>query len=99
MGALARDVLLDLLRSRWDRRYQRPSDSIAVTLRVDAQIFAQDDLLEVASIEVAEDEAADIPGQSPPTHKVTEDPESMDSEALKEHLRKLNPEDFGRFTP
>ncbi len=74
----------------------RPSDSIAVALRVDARIFAQDDLLEIASIEVAEDEsAADI------TFGVPEpvEPESMGPEELKEHLRKLNPEDFGRFTP
>jgi len=27
------------------------------------------------------------------------DPDTMDPEELKEHLRKLNPEDFGRFTP
>ena len=36
----------------------RPSDSIAVALRVQAQIFAQDDLLEEATIEIADEEAA-----------------------------------------
>jgi bifunctional DNase/RNase len=75
----------------------RPSDSIAVALRVDARIFAQEGLLEVASIEIAEDEAA----LSSASEETTpgEAPDAMDPEALKEHLRKLNPEDFGRFTP
>lgn len=75
----------------------RPSDSIAVALRVDARIFAQDDLLETASIEVADEEAVvDLPFDV--QEKVIE-PESMGPDELKEHLRKLNPEDFGRFNP
>ena len=74
----------------------RPSDSIAVALRVEARIFAQDDLLEEATIEIAEDESA-----AELTFDVQEpvEPRSMDPEELKEHLRRLNPEDFGRFTP
>ena len=75
----------------------RPSDSIAVALRVDARIFAQDDLLEATSIEVADEEAAaDLPFH---VHEEVVEPESMGPDELKEHLRKLNPEDFGRFTP
>ena len=75
----------------------RPSDSIAVALRVDARIFAQEDLLEIASIEVSEDEsAADITFGIP---EAVEPEKAMGPEELKEHLRKLNPEDFGRFTP
>jgi bifunctional DNase/RNase len=35
----------------------RPSDSIAVALRTEARIFAQDDLLEEATIEIAEEES------------------------------------------
>jgi len=73
----------------------RPSDSIAVALRVDARIFAQDVLLEPATVEIAEDE----PAESGPTPARDLDPEVMGPEELKEHLRKLNPEDFGRFTP
>jgi len=74
----------------------RPSDSIAVALRVDARIYAQEALLDEASVEIAEEEAA--PGSSPGPQEpdVTE---VMGPEELKEHLRKLNPEDFGRFTP
>jgi bifunctional DNase/RNase len=72
----------------------RPSDSIAVALRVAARIFAQDDLLEQASIEIAEGEAAleELPAPQSLSNQ-------MDPDELKEYLRRLNPEDFGRFTP
>ena len=73
----------------------RPSDSIAVALRTDARIFAQDDLLERASIEIAEDETS---GESGQTRREAPS-EGMNPEELKEYLRRLNPEDFGRFTP
>ena len=74
----------------------RPSDSIAVALRVEARIFAQESLLEEATIEIAEEESAEgdfgQKSEAPST-------EGMGPEELKEHLRRLNPEDFGRFTP
>ncbi|HUF76159.1 MAG TPA: bifunctional nuclease family protein [Longimicrobiales bacterium] len=73
----------------------RPSDSIAVALRTEARIFAQDSLLEEATIEIAEEEESgsfEPKGEGPAT-------EGMGPEELKEHLRRLNPEDFGRFTP
>lgn len=70
----------------------RPSDSIAVALRADARIYADDELMEHRQIEIAAPEE----GSSPETE---EEPSEMDPEALKEHLRRLNPEDFGRFTP
>ena len=73
----------------------RPSDSIAMALRTEARIFAQDDLLERASIEIADEKEAD-PGSTP---KCEGPSETMDPEQLKEYLRRLNPEDFGRFTP
>jgi uncharacterized protein len=71
----------------------RPSDSIAVALRADAQIFAQDGLLESIGIEIAHEHITEFEG-APPLFD-----ETMDPEQLKEHLRQLNPEDFGRFTP
>jgi len=75
----------------------RPSDSIAVALRVDARIFANDDLLEIATIEIADDESA---GEAGPRRIEAMDREGeMGPEELKAHLRRLNPEDFGRFTP
>jgi hypothetical protein len=74
----------------------RPSDSIAIALRVAARIFAQESLLEEATIEISEEETTEgsfgPKGEAPST-------EGMGPEELKEHLRKLNPEDFGRFTP
>lgn len=75
----------------------RPSDSIAVALRVEARIFAQEDLLEEATIEIADDEsAAEL---SFGTQEIEAEQQSMGPEELKEYLRRLNPEDFGRFTP
>lgn len=73
----------------------RPSDSIAVALRVDARIYAHDSLLEPATVEISDEEPS-APGPTPAREV---DPEIMGPEELKEHLRKLNPEDFGRFTP
>lgn len=73
----------------------RPSDSIAVALRVSARIFAQDDLLEERALETTDEgpSASSQPkGQASPH-------EPMRPEELEEHLRKLDPEDFGRFTP
>ena len=80
----------------------RPSDSIAVALRVRARIFAQDELLERASIEVVEEESplGQGGGGVPPKEGLApEGSQGMKPEELKEYLRRLNPEDFGRFTP
>ena len=85
----------------------RPSDSIAVALRVDAPIFAHDELLEDATIEMADEEVApeelgggfEVESSSFETKATVEEAEGMGPEELKEHLRGLNPEDFGRFTP
>lgn len=71
----------------------RPSDSIAVALRVDARIFAQDELLQHSSIQIAEEETNFSPPEEEEPSKI------MGPEELKEHLRRLDPEDFGRFTP
>lgn len=80
----------------------RPSDSIAVALRVDARIFALDELLEEATIEIADEEVS--PGAAegetwPAKEERTHGAEGMDPEELNEYLKRLNPEDFGRFTP
>lgn len=75
----------------------RPSDSIAVALRSRAQIFAQDELLEEAAIEISEEESVE-PTQGPPPQD-SPTPPFMSPDELQEYLRKLNPEDFGRFTP
>ena len=72
----------------------RPSDSIAVALRLHADIFADELLLEHGVFEVPGEQSI---GESP---VLEEEPDTeMAAEELKEHLRKLAPEDFGRFTP
>ena len=80
----------------------RPSDSIALALRSEARIFANDALLERASIEIEEEESLDpetfeVEGESEVSPEG--EPAGMDPEELKEYLRKMNPEDFGRFSP
>lgn len=63
----------------------RPSDSIAVALRLKAPIFTSEDLLESTA-----GEGTDLTGESP---------QALDADALKNYLQNLDPEDFGKFTP
>ena len=71
----------DLLIGDGLRVSARPSDSIALALRLGAPIFASEELLDHTAEEVGEVEE-----------------EKYDPEDLKEYLRRMNPEDFGRFT-
>jgi bifunctional DNase/RNase len=71
----------------------RPSDSIAVALRTKARIFADDQLLEDVSVEISEEETVSL-SQAEGSAEAR-----ASTESLKDYLRKLNPEDFGRFTP
>lgn len=71
----------------------RPSDSIAVALRTKARIFADDQLLEDVSVEISEEETVSLSQAEGSTEA------RASTESLKDYLRKLNPEDFGRFTP
>ncbi len=71
----------------------RPSDSIALALRVDAQIFADDTLLDDQVIEVADGEGAGMP------HDADRETSAMAPDELQAYLRRLDPEDFGRFRP
>ena len=78
----------------------RPSDSIAIALRMSASIFTTEDLLEHTSIEVSEqsEEAGDfMTGEAEPTEG--KPPSSLSPDELREYLRRMNPEDFGRFNP
>ena len=70
----------------------RPSDSIAIALRADASIFAHEELLEVAE----DEKSAEFPLSG---EGLTSSSNVMGPEELEEHLRRLNPEDFGRFIP
>jgi bifunctional DNase/RNase len=77
----------------------RPSDSIAIALRTRAAIVVADDLLRSIDLELDESE---LP---PPPDLVEEVDFSRDEGSLSSpkdleaYLRKLDPEDFGRFTP
>lgn len=62
----------------------RPSDSIAVALRLKAPIFTSHELLDTPS---------NLTIETGPT------PSPPDAETLKDYLQKLDPEDFGKFMP
>jgi bifunctional DNase/RNase len=65
----------------------RPSDSIAVALRLKAPIFTSDELLENTTIDTSELTSTET------------GPQALDPDALKNYLQNLDPEDFGKFTP
>lgn len=76
----------------------RPSDSIAIALRLSAPIFAQDSLLTSFTVEEGEEGAAGAEtsfageGEAP-------EPRDLSAEQLKAYLEKMRPEDFGKFNP
>ncbi|PYO82961.1 MAG: hypothetical protein DMD65_07145 [Gemmatimonadetes bacterium] len=72
----------------------RPSDSIAVALRLKAPIFTSENLLGLTSVETGEggEAGAGGPGGLAPG-------QTLDPDALKTYLQNLDPEDFGKFTP
>jgi uncharacterized protein len=72
----------------------RPSDSIAVALRLAAPIFVQESLL-TAVAEAAEGE--DEEDETNPDVSVRPSAAQLDAEQLKAYLEKLRPEDFGKF--
>ncbi|MDT8436424.1 MAG: bifunctional nuclease family protein [Gemmatimonadota bacterium] len=91
----------------------RPSDSVALALRASAPIFAARSLLGRTSFEVTEPEEGTGPEAwaametpegpaGPSKSRPGAGPSSRgepDGEALREYLRGLDPEDFGRFVP
>jgi bifunctional DNase/RNase len=66
----------------------RPSDSIAIALRMSAPIYAPESLLSAVAEDDGEEFAPPPPAQS--TDELTAD-------QLKEYLENLRPEDFGKF--
>jgi uncharacterized protein len=75
----------------------RPSDSIALALRAGARVFVLDELLDSDVIEIAESGEASAELTFEDADEVR--PMDMGPEELKEHLKRLAPEDFGRFNP
>ena len=77
----------------------RPSDSIAIALRSQAQLFTTDDLLTATTISMApESDAGTVDLTGGPGSGEGPQP-GMNPEQLKEYLRNLDPEDLGRFNP
>jgi len=81
----------------------RPSDSIAVALRADVRILADESLLDLVDLEVegeGEGPHPTAPSAGPnPSDVEREVGEGMSAEDLESYLRGLDPEDFGRFSP
>lgn len=82
----------------------RPSDSVALALRASAPIFVSDELLDTVPIEIQQ-EPDDLPSWASTGEDVIpkRDPGptggTADPEGLREYLKGLDPEDFGRFKP
>lgn len=81
----------------------RPSDSIAIALRLRATIFTTDELLENTAIEIAESTdltETEAGGEGEGSEAAEQESQGgLRAEALQEYLRRLHPEDFGRFSP
>jgi bifunctional DNase/RNase len=69
----------------------RPSDSVAIALRLNAPIFVAESLLSTPD-DGDEDDA-------PPSGPLDRAPQAPDVEQLKAYLERLRPEDFGKFRP
>jgi bifunctional DNase/RNase len=83
----------------------RPSDSIAIALRLGAPIHAAEELLVDPGdeTETGDDEDDETPDFSAPEESSEAIPEMSDAELtaeqLKRYLETLLPEDFGKFNP
>jgi uncharacterized protein len=71
----------------------RPSDSIAIALRLEARLFTSDDLLTATAIQIESAHESDLQSSD------ESEPSNMSAEELQAYLKKLNPEDLGRFNP
>jgi bifunctional DNase/RNase len=79
----------------------RPSDSIAIALRMSAAIYTSDELLQNTSLEVTEssDDPEDMVTEKWQLSQEQTPPGGLTPELLREYLRRMDPEDFGRFNP
>ena len=82
----------------------RPSDSIAIALRLDAPILAAEELLADPADETGADSdenaTPDLGGSGESSDADTERNDAeLTAEQLKRYLETLRPEDFGKFNP
>ena len=79
----------------------RPSDSIAIALRLAAPIYAADELM-VEPADEEEEDSGDVPGIGEGAEESSgtdADPSELSADQLKAYLENLRPEDFGKFNP
>lgn len=79
----------------------RPSDSIAIALRLAAPIYAADELM-VEPAEEEDDDGGETPGvgeNAEESETPETDPSELSADQLKAYLENLRPEDFGKFNP
>jgi hypothetical protein len=81
----------DLVFSNGAEVSARPSDSIALALRLKAPILTSETLLELTSVDTSDGTIQPGSGQTGGT--------PLDADTLKSYLQNLDPEDFGKFTP
>ena len=76
----------------------RPSDSIAIALRLSAPIYVADELLVEPD---DEEETDDVTGSGEEAESSTSDESGseLSADQLKSYLENLRPEDFGKFNP
>ena len=74
----------------------RPSDSIAIALRLSAPIYAQESLLTAVAVDDSEEASSEEPSFSSGGAEQS-DQLDLSAEQLKEYLEKMRPEDFGKF--
>lgn len=80
----------------------RPSDSIALALRAEAPIYADDRLLEDAPFGIDADDlepSAAEDAEDAPERGSGRDEAGRAEKGLSDYLKGLDPEDFGRFEP
>lgn len=77
----------------------RPSDSIAIALRLAAPIFADDSLLTAMEDGEEDDDATSEADRAAEESLRRAGEAAMDAEQLQEYLENLRPEDFGKFMP
>jgi uncharacterized protein len=70
----------------------RPSDAIAIALRLDAPMFASESLLVLPEDDENEEES-----KTSFATPASSDASELSAEQLKEYLEHLRPEDFGKF--
>lgn len=76
----------------------RPSDSIAIALRLAAPIFAEESLLTSLGEELEEEEEESAADSAAAESERRAAEEAMTADQLKAYLENLRPEDFGKFS-